>query len=164
MKRTLLVAVTVIAAASLALGQKKPTRPSKRTITNDKEALEQLVRDMADAVIHFSPNESAKLDRFADDNFRGSAEGISYNKGMLVAALTSGQMKVARWDCNRDDMRVRVRGNSAVVTGRCTLGNATYMGKDYSGGWHFTDHFVKQKDGSWRAVSSQARRIKQRVT
>ena len=153
MKRTLLVAVMVIAAASLGLGQKNTT--------NDEDALKQLVREWADAVVHFSPSNPSKLERFTDDNFRGSAEGISFNRKMLTDALRSGQMKVASWNCSNDDMKVSVRGNAASVTGRCTLSNAVYMGKDFSGGWDFTDRFVKQKDGSWRAVSSQAKRIRE---
>jgi len=158
MMRTLLVAAMVIAAASLGLGQKNT---SVQTITNDEDALKQLVREWADAVVHFSPGNPSKLERFTDDNFRGSAEGLSFNRKMLTDALRSGQMKVASWDCSSDNMKVTVRGSAGTVTGRCTLSNALYLGKDFSGGWDFTDHFVKQKDGSWRAVSSQARRIKQ---
>ena len=158
MMRTLLAAAMVIAAVSLGLGQKNT---SDRRMTNDEDALKQLVREWADAVVHFSPNNASKLERFADDNFRGSAEGLSFNRKSLTDALRSGQMKVASWDCSTDSMKVSVRGNAATVTGRCTLSNAVYMGKDFSGGWDFTDHFVKQRDGSWRAVSSQARRIKQ---
>ena len=152
MKRTLLVAAMVIAAASLGLGQKN---------SSDEDALKQLVREWADAVVHFSPSNPSKLERFTDDNFRGSAEGISFNRKMLTDALRSGQMKVASWNCSNDSMKVSVRGNAASVTGRCTLSNAVYMGKDFSGGWDFTDRFVKQKDGSWRAVSSQAKRIRE---
>ena len=158
MKRTLFVAVMVIAAASLGWGQKRPT---DRMTTNDEDALKQFVREWADAVVHFSPNSPAKLDRFTDDNFKGSAEGLSFNRKMLVEALKSGQLKVASWNCASDDMRVNVRGSSAEVTGRCTLSNALYMGKDFSGGWDFTDRFVKLKDGTWRAVSSQAKRSRQ---
>ena len=152
MKRTLLVVGFLIAAASLGLGQKN---------SSDEDALKQLVREWADAVVHFSPSNPSKLERFTDDNFRGSAEGISFNRKMLTDALRSGQMKVASWNCSNDDMKVSVRGNAASVTGRCTLSNAVYMGKDFSGGWDFTDRFVKQKDGSWRAVSSQAKRIRE---
>ena len=152
MKRTLLVAAMVIAAASLGLGQKN---------SNDEDALKQLVREWADAVVHFSPSNPSKLERFTDDNFRGSAEGISFNRKMLTDALRSGQMKVASWNCSNDSMKVSVRGNAATLTGRCMLSNAVYMGKDFSGGWDFTDRFVKQRDGSWRAVSSLAKRIRE---
>ena len=67
-----------------------------------------------------------ELERFTDDNFRGSAEGLSFNRKMLTDALRSGQMKVASWDCNDDNMKVSVRGNAATVTGplhavKCSL-------------------------------------------
>jgi len=99
----------------------------------------------------------ANLEKFMDDNFRGNAEGISFNKKMLLEALKSGQMKVGAWTI--DDAKVSVRGNSASVTGRSTLSNATYMGKDFGGNWVWTDRFVKQ-NGSWRSVSSQSKRSK----
>jgi len=57
-------------------------------------------------------------------------------------------------------VKVEVRGNSAVVTGKSTLTNAVFMGDDYSGEYEWTDRFVKQRDGTWRAVSSQSRRVK----
>jgi len=80
---------------------------------NDEAVLKQLIKEWADAVCTLT---SKRLDRFADDNFSGSAEGISFNKKMLAAAIRSGNMKVAAWDCNKDDMRVNVRGNAAIVT------------------------------------------------
>src|SRR6266516_6461570 len=111
MMRTLLVAAMVMATATLGLGQKKT---SYQRATNDEGALKQLVHEWADAAVHA---DLQKLEKFADDNFRGNAEGISFNKQMLREAIRSGQMKVARWDCNNDDMKVNVRGNSAAVTG-----------------------------------------------
>ena len=59
-----------------------------------------------------------------------------------------------------DEVRVRTRGNEAMVTGRSTLSNATYKGRDFSGNYEWVDQFVKEKDGSWRAVSSHAKLIK----
>lgn len=153
MKRTVLLIGLLIAVAAISFG-----RSGIGFQNNDEEALKQLVKEWADAAVHA---DQQKLERFADENFKGNAEGISFNKKTLAAAIRSGQMKVAAWDCNKNDMKVSIRGNAAVVDGRCTLSNATYMGKDFSGGWAFTDHFVKQRDGSWRAVSSQSKRIKQ---
>lgn len=154
MKRILFVIAMLIATSSIVLGRNAAWMQNNPV--NDEEALKQLIKEWADAAVHA---DLAKLEKFADDSFRGSAEGISFNKRVLLTAIRSGQMKVARWDC--DDVKVNVRGNAAGVTGRCTLSNATYMGKDFSGRWDFTDRFVKQRDGSWRAVSSQSKRIKQ---
>ena len=139
MKRIPLMGFVLIAAVCFVFGQKDRSQMTTRA---DEDSLKQMVHEWADAAVHA---DLAKLEKFAHENFRGSAEGISFNKKMLHDAIKSGQMKVARWDCNNDELKVSVRGNSASVTGRCTLSNATYMGKDFSGSWHFTDRFVKEK-------------------
>ncbi|HVS82140.1 MAG TPA: nuclear transport factor 2 family protein [Pyrinomonadaceae bacterium] len=154
MKRNLLVIAMTIMALTIALGR-SAAGVQDRPTSNDEEALKKLVHDWAMCTVQ---GDSANLEKFMDDNFRGNAEGISFNKKMLLAALKSGQMKVGAWTI--DDAKVSVRGNSASVTGRSTLSNATYMGKDFSGQWDWTDRFVKQRDGSWRAVSSQSKRLK----
>jgi ketosteroid isomerase-like protein len=53
-----------------------------------------------------------------------------------------------------EDMRVRICGNAAVVTGRNVL-QASLKGKDTSGPYRFTDVFVK-RDGRWQCVATQA--------
>ena len=155
MKRISPIGLILIAAVCIAFGQKDRNRMATGA---DEDALKRLIHEWADAAVH---GDLAKLEKIAAENFSGTAEGISFKKKMLHDAIKSGQMKVARWDCDNAGMKVSIRGSSAVVTGRCTLSNATYMGKDFSGDWDFTDHFVKQKDGSWRAVNSQAKRIRQ---
>ncbi len=156
MKR--IICITAMLIVALMISLRPNTVIAQKPSDNDQAALKQLIKEWADAAVH---GDLQKLDKFADDNFKGNAEGISFNKKMLVAAIRSGQMKVASWNCNNDDVKVTIRGNSAEVTGRCILSNATYMGKDFSGSWDFVDRFVKQRDGSWRAVSSQSKRFKQ---
>ncbi len=144
-----------IAALTIALGR-GAVSVQNRPMSNDEEALKKLVHEWAMCTVQ---GDSANLEKFMADNFRGKAEGISFDKKMLLAALKSGQMKVAGWTI--DDVRGSIKGNSASATGRSTLTNATYMGRDFSGRWDFTDRFIRQRDGSWRAVSSQSKRIKQ---
>jgi ketosteroid isomerase-like protein len=48
---------------------------------------------------------------------------------------------------------VRVHGEVAVVTGRNTI-KATYMGKDISGAYRFTDTFVKRAS-RWQVMTTQ---------
>ena len=154
MKRIVLATAMLIAASAMALGQKDP-RLQDRTMTNDEEALKQSVKEWADAAVHA---DLAKLGAFVDDNFQGSSEHVSFNKKMLLAAVKSGQMKVAAWTI--DDLKVSIRGNSATVTGTSKLSNAIYMGQDFSGEYEWTDRFVRQRGGGWRAVASQSKRIK----
>ena len=122
---------------------------------SDEEALKELVREWANAVVH---RDLAKLDKIHADDFKGSAQGKNFNKKMLREALQSKVMEVAAWTI--EDIDVDIRGNTAVVRGKSTLTNAKFMGQDFSGEYEWTDRFVKQKDGTWRAVHSQAKLIK----
>ncbi|HEX8292258.1 MAG TPA: nuclear transport factor 2 family protein [Pyrinomonadaceae bacterium] len=160
-RRLLAAALVAAAFAVSAPAQRRvpPVRPPSAqrppAQQGDEEKLKELVREWADAVVHL---DLQKLDRIQADNFGGGAEGRRFSKQQLRAALKSGLMKVAAWTL--EDVKVEVRGSSAVVTGKSTLTNAVFMGDDYSGEYEWTDRFVRQKDGSWRAVSSQSKRVK----
>ena len=155
MRRILLAAALAAAASAHAWGQCGMGQMKHATAGDDEAALTQLVREWADAVVH---GDIRKLEQIEGENFRGASEGKSFNKKLLHESLRSGAMKVAGWTV--DDVKVSIRGNAATVTGRSKLANATYMGKDFSGEYEWTDHFVRQKDGGWRAVSSQSKRVK----
>ena len=147
MKRVLsILAVTAL----LALSQSGVVSAQN----SDEAALRELVRELANAIVH---KDLDKLNALQDD-FKGNAQGVGFNKQMLRAALQSKEMEVAAWTI--DNVIVKVRGNAAVVTGRSTLSNAKYKGADFSGEWEWTDRFVKQRDGKWRLVASQAKIIK----
>lgn len=165
MRKMLLAALMLVAVAPPALSpavaqtvkRPVPRQADKlRPRNDDEEALKQMVLQWADAVVH---TDLDKLDKIQADNFKGSSEGIDFDKRALRAALKAGVMKVAAWTVN--DMNIRFRGDTAVATGRSTLTNAVYMQKDYSGEYEWTSRFVKQKNGTWQAVSSESRRIKQ---
>ncbi len=155
MKRIFCVAAMLIVASSISWGQSNIAVQDKST-DNDEAALKELIKKAADAVVHA---DLQKLEKFLADNFTSRADGISRNKEILLAELKSGRLKVAGW--TNDDVRVSIRGNAAVLTGRSTLTNAIWWGKDFSGNWDWTDRFVKQRDGNWRVVSSVSKRIKQ---
>jgi len=154
-----LLAAALLAAAFPVLAPAQGRAPAVRRPPaqqqDDEERLKELAREWADAVVHA---DLQRLDRIHADNFSGRTEGRSFNKQELRAALRSGLMKVAAWTI--EDVKVEVKGNSAVVTGKSTLTNAVFMGDDYSGEYEWTDRFVRQKDGTWRAVSSQSKRVK----
>src|SRR6266849_8444678 len=107
MKRNLFVIAMTIMALTIALGVAAQPRPS-----NDEEALKKLVHDWAMCTVQ---GDMANLEKFMDDNFRGNAEGISFNKKMLLAALKAGQMKVSDWTIA--DVQVSIRGSAASVRG-----------------------------------------------
>jgi ketosteroid isomerase-like protein len=155
-RRILAAALLAFAFPALALGQRERVAPQRpREQAADEARLGQLVHEWADAAVH---GDLQKLDAIQADDFKGSTEGKSFDKRMLREALKSGAMKIAAWTI--EDVKVSVRGGSAIVTGKSRLTNATYMGQDFSGDYEWTDHFVRQRDGNWRAVSSQSRRVK----
>lgn len=135
---------------------------------NDEAMLKQLVREWSDAAMQGDISALDRiqartfqinlLDSTQDSTSKGRPRTMTLTNGTLKAALQSRDMSIERW--TNDDVRVTFRGNTATVTGRSTLTNAKYKGMDFSGEWQWTDKFVKQKDGSWKAVASQARRIK----
>lgn len=155
-RRLLAAALLAAAFPAFAPAQRRvpPVRRPPVQQQGDEERLKELVKEWADAAVH---GDLQKLDRIQADNFSGSTDGRSFNKRTLRQALASGVMKVASWTI--EDVKVEVRGNSAVVTGKSTLTNAVFMGDDFSGEYEWTDRFVKQKDGSWRAVASQSKRV-----
>jgi hypothetical protein len=55
------------------------------------------------------------------------------------------------------DMKVRLYGNTAIVTGTDTE-KSEYHGKDSSGVYLWTDVFVL-RNGRWQAVSSQSTKV-----
>lgn len=55
-------------------------------------------------------------------------------------------------------MTVHVYGDAAVVTGKASLRNAKYKGKDISGDYLFTDTWVR-KGGRWQVVASHDSKV-----
>jgi len=94
---------------------------------------------------------------YADEYMFTSESGTIYNKAQDIAETTSAENRNESF--LRADMKVRVYGNTAVVTGLNTLeSSATASGKHTSGAYRFTDVFVK-RHGRWQAVASQSTRV-----
>lgn len=154
MKRNQLFAMITIAAlagalmCSAVIAQPKP-------MSSDEEVLRKLIDEWAMCTVQGNIQD---LEKIMADGFNGNAAGKSFRKGDLFEALKSGKLKVGEWTI--EDVKLSINGNAASATGRSKLTNATYIGQDYSGNWVWTDRFVKQRDGTWRAVSSQSRRVK----
>lgn len=114
-----------------------------------EQTLIQLERDWAKAL---GKNDQAALDRIvAPDWMVTSADGRLLTKAQNDAEQKSGTLKYTAFAA--DDFRVRVFGETAIVTGRSTV-QGTQNGRDISGEQRFTDVFVR-RDGRWQAVSTQ---------
>jgi len=92
---------------------------------------------------------------YADDYTLTGADGEFQDKPQRLAALKLSDPKAA--SRNRDDIKVPVYGDTAVVTGR-TLFKELVKGVERTEGRRFTHVFVKRQ-GQWQMVASQVTRI-----
>jgi len=121
-----------------------------------EQELIKLENEWADAVVK---KDVAFLDRIlADDYLATDPEGNGYTKAQEIASMKSEVYLVT--SCVHHEMKVRVYGNAAVVTGRSTL-NETYKGKDYSIQSRWTDTWVKL-NGRWQCVAEHSSEIAQK--
>jgi len=91
---------------------------------------------------------------YADDLVHTSASGKRRDKTEYMKIWEPG---VGRWTSNdKTDLRVRVYGDVAVVTGRGMLrGTQRQSGEDISNNYLFTRVWVKNKEKGWQIVAYQ---------
>jgi ketosteroid isomerase-like protein len=88
---------------------------------------------------------------YADDYMYLHSNGTVNNKSQEIAEYMSSDLK---WTAHKsDDMKVRIYGNVAIVTGVSTL---TGSAKGYvSGARNFTELWVR-RNGRWQTVGGQS--------
>ena len=137
----------LLLAATVPFGHgKSDTNPVEQTLIH-------MEQDWSQADIQ---RDATALNRILADDWIGiDFEGTILNKVQALNGIGSGsgslQSTVLR------DMKVRVYGNTAVVTGTDTE-KGEYHGKDSSGRYCWTDVFVR-RNGRWQAVSSQSTKL-----
>ena len=125
-------------------------------IESVEQELIRLEKQWVDAVIKL---DLAFLDRiWADDYVWTASDGNIWSKAHTLESLKSGEDRVL--SVRTDDVKVRVYGDAAVVTGRSTF-NETFKGKDVSGSERFTDTWVR-RSGRWQCVAMHCSRITQK--
>jgi ketosteroid isomerase-like protein len=81
--------------------------------------------------------------------------GQMSDKSQMVNNFKTGQIKLTSDELS--DMKVRVYGNTAVITGKADV-KGTLGGKDATGQIMFTRVYVK-KGGLWQSVAFQQTRV-----
>jgi uncharacterized protein (TIGR02246 family) len=144
MRRTLRVAVLVLSAASIALGQS--------ALRQHGETTEQAIRRLDHERIQAQINADAlALDRLYAADFLGvGPSGTVRTKTQVIADFTSGELKFQ--NITTDEVQVRVYGNTAVETGLSTM-TGQDKGKSVPRDTRFTRVWVKQ-EGQWRLVAN----------
>ncbi|HKZ79143.1 MAG TPA: nuclear transport factor 2 family protein [Pyrinomonadaceae bacterium] len=156
MKKILILTVFAIAASWVALGQtpQKPAtqeKPAGEKVAGSsvESSLMQIEQELLDALLK---GDASANERYLADSFTFIApNGMVSDKAQGIADIKSGDLKFE--SSKVDDMKVRVYGDTAVVT-YITTDKGTYKGQDISGQYRWTDVFVKQ-GGKWQIVAGQ---------
>lgn len=99
----------------------------------------------------FFENDGAFAGRFLADDYIGTDEhGNVKTKAQEIAEIKAGAHLSTSGAL--DNIRVRVYGEAAVVTGRRIM-KGLFQGKEYRSPYLLTDTFIRN-DGSWQCVAS----------
>ena len=114
-----------------------------------EEELKKLETDRAAAVVK---GDVATLEKQTSDDYSLiNLYGQISDKSKMIDTFKSGQIKLTQ--DNLSDMKVRVYGNIAVITGKADVAG-TMAGKEANGQIAFTRVYVK-KGGRWQSVAFQ---------
>ena len=114
-----------------------------------EEELLKLEKEFTEAIV---ANDPEAIERFvADDWIIINSDGGIIDKGRFLGVIKSGALTHEMMES--DDIRVRIYGESTVVTG-LARSQGKFMGQDFSTRERATDVFVRH-DGQWRCVLSQ---------
>jgi ketosteroid isomerase-like protein len=146
MKRILPALLVMMAVTALV----SRSQSGKSTI---EETLIQMEGEWSQAD---SQKDAAALDRILAEDWMGiDFEGTLLSKKQAIEGIQSDSGSLT--STVLADMKVRVYGDTAIVTGTDTE-TGEYHGKDSSGKYRWTDVFVR-RDGRWQAVSSQSTKL-----
>jgi len=134
------------AIALLSLGQATPEVSVEQTLM-------QLERDWSQASLKKDIDTLNKI--MADDWVNIDFQGKVVTKAQTIASLKSGLP--ATQAAGLGEMKVRVFGDSAIVTGSDT-GKSGSKGKEVIEKYLWTDVFVR-RNGRWQAVASQSTKV-----
>lgn len=103
-------------------------------------------------------NDVPALSKMLADDYLGiSPNGTLETKGDVLAARRAGHTELT--ELNLSDIKIRVYGNTAVVTSRAAL--VGHSGdRDVSGLFRYTRVYTN-RNGQWKIVSFEASRVRQ---
>jgi len=146
---TCLFLLSLILSAAVAVEAKQPKADSGAAISQTLQAMEQAWLDAE------RNHDAAAFEKIvADDWIAITPDGKSQTKAERASEIKTGHVDSA----TLGDMKVRVFGDTAVVTGTDDE-VTTKDGQKSTGHYVWTDVFVK-RNGKWLAVASQTAQIK----
>jgi len=149
MKRILLFAVVFLSMTLFAFAQEK------KASNGVEQAVLKLEQQWEDALIK---SDAAALEKLYDDSMIYThSSGSVDNKSAYIGNIKSGATKYQ--SMKRDDIKVSVYGNTALVTCHWEV-HVLARGNKIDTDARYIHVYVKQKDG-WKMVAHQATRIAQ---
>lgn len=118
-----------------------------------RKQIEALEDQWRDAELNNNVNEMAKL--LADDYIGISANGTVATRSETLDARRAGTVRIQSLDIT--DLKVRVYGDTAVVTSKAALVGENGQ-SDISGNYRYTRVYTRRL-GRWRIVSFEASRM-----
>jgi ketosteroid isomerase-like protein len=144
-----LISVMLVVSAAAQQDQAKGKKSGKSGGGNVEEQIKKMEQDRAQAVVK---GDAATLEKLtADDYMFIDRFGNVSDKASTMSRIKSGDIKLTSNELS--DLKVRVYGNTAVVTGKSET-KGTVGGRDTSGPVLFTRVYVK-KNAKWQAVQFQ---------
>ena len=118
---------------------------------DDVETLLQLENDMAQAWVQ--RDAQTLMRTLADDYTLSGTDDFLIDKDEYLAGLDNPEFRTT--SAMVDDLRIRVYGDAAVVTGRAVYRGWSKNGGKYVHRFRFTDTFIR-RDGAWKCVATHA--------
>ncbi len=148
MQRVLILAILIaISQAALYGGQQSDAEQEIRKLDD------QRIKAILDQDI-------PTLDRLMADDFTYTHQGgVTETKAEFLGAMKSGTG--AFRSVKLSDVRVRIFGNAALITGRCDI-TAVRNGKDFAIPMHFTEVYSRTA-GRWRWLLWQSTHLPEHV-
>ena len=143
MKRSFLISALLVASLSCSVGKES------QTVAQAERELRQLERNLISAI---QAKDTEKLKRIWADEYLGTApDGRVVNREDLLSAVKGGALALESLEV--DDLRVRLFGDVAVMTGHAAV-KASVDNEDYSGSYRGTGIFIKRQ-GRWEVIGVQ---------
>ena len=145
MKRTAIMVSVMVFVFGAAVQAQTLLKPK---IVNEEQELIKLENEWLQA---FFAKDTAFSERFLADDYAGIDEhGNIRTKAQEIEEIKAGEHLSTSGVL--DNVKVRVFGDAAVVTGRKIM-KGLFQGKPYSSPYLWTDTLIK-RDGRWQCVAS----------
>jgi ketosteroid isomerase-like protein len=143
--KIMIVIALNIAAICTLLAQTRPQ--SSQSHAEIQRTLERIEHAVVASLL--KGDASANEQHLADDVVLTMPDGRRVDKKQAIDDVKSGHLKLEK--CRLTDLKVRVYGDTAVVTYR-TADSGTYRGQRFEGETQWTDTFMRRSAG-WQIVA-----------